>query len=488
MTNTNLWTYTFLLSVGASLLFLKTDLFAQKVTKKAGSLFASEELTIESEILDEPREVKVSLPRGYETSKIGYPLLVTLDGEYSFEYTTGVANFLEGSAAIPPMIVVAVSNTDRERDFTPEGLRISRRDPAGDRFLDFLERELLPTISSSYRVDGPKVLAGHSSGGIIASYALATRPELFQAVLALDTPFQLDSYWLHTKLMERAQADNNLPIRMIVTESRFKYEKHWQELVDAAPKKSILARLSIEDETHQSMTFQGLYRGLKTLFAEYRTATDVGTSDEEVNSTFQRLSELYGGPVHPPRYTYMRAIEDCLLQVKNDDADKLLQQMVNNYGESSLSKQFADRIRKSRDAKPLEETVEDLVNSAKATAEEIEPYVGKWKGTRQSVGGAPTELTFDIRVKEGKAIGEIIQTRPDGKEDVQELVVLRVKGDVLELGYMNRMNPRGVLLNSMKLDKDDENLLVGQMTLAGMKFELPDGRKLPRIDVRVERE
>ena len=469
-------------------LILNQSLFAQELTKKSQQHLQSDVLTIKSDVLGESREVKISLPRGYQSSKLGYPLLVTLDGEFSFEYSVSVANYLERNTAVPPMVIVSIINTDRERDFTPKGLNISRPNASGDRFLDFIEQELMPIISSRYRLDGPKVLVGHSSGGIIASYALATRPKLFQAAIALDTPFHLDGYWLHTRLIERVQADEDLPIRLVVAESRFKYENHWQELRDIAPKNSILARLEIEDETHQSMPFQGLYKGLKTLFYEYHKAALSSTSSESVISTFKRLSEFYGAPIHPPRATYIRAIEDSLLQTKHEDADVLLQQLIKAYGTSNISNQLADRIAKSRDAKPIEETVEDLVRSEKASEKQISPYVGRWKGTQTSVGGSPSKLEFDIKIKDGKAVGRVIQKRPNGREDAQDLVVIRLKGETLELGYMNRMNPRGVLLNSLKLDKENKNLLVGQMTLAGMRFEFPNGRKIPQINIRVERD
>ena len=47
-----------------------------------------------------------------------------------------------------------------------------------DRFLDFIERELLPAVDGRFRTAAPRVLVGHSSGGILATYAAATRRTL----------------------------------------------------------------------------------------------------------------------------------------------------------------------------------------------------------------------------------------------------------------------------------------------------------------------
>ncbi|TFH66787.1 MAG: alpha/beta hydrolase [Gemmatimonadales bacterium] len=89
------------------------------------------------------------------------------------------------------MIVVAIPNTgDRTRDLTPA----SETEHAGtgfptaggaDRFLGFLADELIPHIDSTYRTETFRVLVGHSIGGLFATHALLTRPDLFRGYVAI---------------------------------------------------------------------------------------------------------------------------------------------------------------------------------------------------------------------------------------------------------------------------------------------------------------
>lgn len=54
-----------------------------------------------------------------------------------------------------------------------------------DRFLDFLEKELIPHIDRNYRTYPHRIIAGWSFGGLLATHALIHRPEIFDAYLAI---------------------------------------------------------------------------------------------------------------------------------------------------------------------------------------------------------------------------------------------------------------------------------------------------------------
>jgi predicted alpha/beta superfamily hydrolase len=55
---------------------------------------------------------------------------------------------------------------------------------AGDRFLDFLEHDIIPLVERDYRTTGRRLIAGHSRGGLLVVYALMARPALFAGFLA----------------------------------------------------------------------------------------------------------------------------------------------------------------------------------------------------------------------------------------------------------------------------------------------------------------
>jgi len=90
------------------------------------------------------------------------------------------------------MIVVAIVNVDRGRDFTP--IYAKRTDDSPDsnkvvpsegagKFLRYIADEVLPYIDTHYRVQPYRILAGHSLGGLFALYAKETRLNLFPATI-----------------------------------------------------------------------------------------------------------------------------------------------------------------------------------------------------------------------------------------------------------------------------------------------------------------
>ena len=77
---------------------------------------------VKSSKLNEDRVIYVATPDGYRGGTGRYSVLVLLDGEDKAQLNLAIANvaFLANRGAIPPMIVVGVTNgSDRTRDLTP---------------------------------------------------------------------------------------------------------------------------------------------------------------------------------------------------------------------------------------------------------------------------------------------------------------------------------------------------------------------------------
>jgi len=158
----------FLLLIG----FLKSGIgYSQDVNVKIGI-----KDSVQSKILNENRQLIVSLPKDYEVSTETYPVLFLLDGTEN--------NLIDARLVIYnlrlKMIIVAISNTDRDRDMMP----ISRpsyevKNPKAENFISFLETELLPHIDENYRTNGQKTIRGRSLSGLFVMYAFLSKPELF---------------------------------------------------------------------------------------------------------------------------------------------------------------------------------------------------------------------------------------------------------------------------------------------------------------------
>ena len=124
-------------------------------------------------MLAEDRDILIYLPQDYDQSEERYPVLYLLDGEWHFVHTSGIVQFLARPRVekTPKMMVVAVVNTSRGRDFSPStwpGYK-SYTGGAGD-FIEFLKKELIPFVDRNYRTQSTKILAGHSLAGTFSLY------------------------------------------------------------------------------------------------------------------------------------------------------------------------------------------------------------------------------------------------------------------------------------------------------------------------------
>jgi predicted alpha/beta superfamily hydrolase len=173
--------------------------------------------SIWSSELEENRPYLVYTPPSYGDTTITlhrYPVLYVLDGDAHFHSVSGLVQILgtgvNGTFAIPEMIVVAIPNTNRTRDLTPTRATAGfdgEPDPAleesggNEAFFAFLQNELIPHIESRFRTMPYRVFVGHSFGGITTINALYTIPETFNAYVAIDPSL----WWDDEALLRRAK-------------------------------------------------------------------------------------------------------------------------------------------------------------------------------------------------------------------------------------------------------------------------------------------
>jgi uncharacterized protein len=140
-----------------------------------------------SKILNEERKLVIQLPKSYqENNNANYPILYLLDGPSNIAHTASTLAFINSNGLAPESIIVGIANTNRGRDLTPTQVKNENgvSGGGGDKFLDFIETELMPHIESKYRTANYKMIAGHSLGGLLVIHSLQSRPHLFQAHFA----------------------------------------------------------------------------------------------------------------------------------------------------------------------------------------------------------------------------------------------------------------------------------------------------------------
>jgi predicted alpha/beta superfamily hydrolase len=147
---------------------------------------------ISSKILGEERLLQIGLPRNYERSEKRYPVLFRLDGESVFLQTLAAVEqlvYLEEAKGVPEMIVVGIPNTNRGRDMLPAQSKYAPKGADPARFLRFLRTEAIPFVASNYRTTDTRILAGQSTSGFFAWWAMLREPKLFEAVVVISPSF-----------------------------------------------------------------------------------------------------------------------------------------------------------------------------------------------------------------------------------------------------------------------------------------------------------
>jgi hypothetical protein len=162
------------------------------------------QLVLKSSLLSEERRILVRLPRHYDLDTAArYPVLYKFDGDNQLARYDNSVDILASMDVIPDLIIVALPNGRgmRNRDLTPASLHQDGNEKGemgtgemgrGDRFLDFIEEELIPYVEANYRTTQERILAGHSRGALLVLQSLLSKPDLFQARLMFSGPLMRD--------------------------------------------------------------------------------------------------------------------------------------------------------------------------------------------------------------------------------------------------------------------------------------------------------
>lgn len=339
--------------------------------------------SVYSNILNESRKIWVHLPEsaGDGTfSETKYPVLYLLDGDGHFYSVTGIIKQLSttnGNSIVPEMIIIGIPNTDRSRDLTPThvetdfftGDSIQYASGGGDKFLDFMEDELMPYIERTYPVTTYKTFVGHSFGGLSVINALITRPQLFNNYVAIDPSLWWDDQILLSKA-DSVLAENKFDGKALyvgvantMNEKMTINEVRSDTAISSAHIRSILQFVNstetkndngllfkwkyYENDSHGSVPLITEYDALRFLFPWYElkgldkffdptSTTSVDDLINLIDSHYMNVSTNFGYEVLPPEsfinqlgYAFMNSPDT------HAKANALLSMNVQNYPNSS---------------------------------------------------------------------------------------------------------------------------------------------------------
>lgn len=354
---------------------------------------------LHSEVLGEDREIWVSVPEKAESNpELKFPVVYVLDGESYFHSFSGTLRHLSetnGNLVIPDMILVAITNTNRNRDFTPTVDSTAGVGQTGgaSNFQVFLEKELIPFVEAEFPTASHRVLVGHSLGGLFAMHVFLKAPELFKNYIVLDPAMWWDDSQL---LKETPQLVDEMPqhsngIFLAIAHSLPKGMSTEMALFDttyvSAGYRSIVElNLALQmghdafrrkskyypGESHGSIPLLGFYDGLRFLFDFYKRPSFTLITDDSpqvLESHYQRVSAKMGYEIPPPERTCVGLAWRCRALEHNLPRTKAFLEIAERYHPESIGLwyEWADYFQELGDepnAKAALAKARDLENQA----------------------------------------------------------------------------------------------------------------------------
>ncbi|MFK5856087.1 MAG: alpha/beta hydrolase-fold protein [Bacteroidota bacterium] len=142
------------------------------------------EKTIFSQILGDSVEIEITLPKSLKMGNGSeYPVIYLLDKQLikNYEYNLQTIEYLTSLQNIPEAIIIGIPFTRKNR-----GAWTNPNATGGkaDDFIAFIADELDSILKVNYPISNFNMLIGHSRTAIFSSYALSSRYDFFNAVIA----------------------------------------------------------------------------------------------------------------------------------------------------------------------------------------------------------------------------------------------------------------------------------------------------------------
>ena len=325
---------------------------------------------IQSKILNEQREVWVYVPSSASDtvySKQRYPVVYLLDGELFFSSVVGMIQQLSKAYVCPEMIVVGIPNTDRMRDLSPTHMDSSqfldyvmhfemcKNSGGGEKFISFIEKELMTYIDSLYPTAPYRILIGHSMGGLTVMNTFIHHTNLFKAYVAIDPTMS----WGNQKLLEEAKKElaintyagvslflgiantMNAGIDTInVKKDTTKSTEHIRSVFDLRNYLNNNKQNQLEyaykyysNDEHNSVSLIALYDSFRFIFNYYHLSLFYNDY-RNIENLYENVSQHFGYEVKPPENMVNDLAYTYLFFKRYDESFYLFKLNVFNYPNS----------------------------------------------------------------------------------------------------------------------------------------------------------
>ena len=294
--------------------------------------------SIKSQAVAEDRTILVRVPVNYERSHTRYPVIYMLDAHPPYNaMMSGLVEQQVWGDVMSDAIVVGIQNTNRTRDMTPTPGE--RADGGGaEKFLRFIETEVIPFVEKNYRTEPYRIIAGHSLAGLFVIYTLTERPDLFNGYIAASPHLLWDKNYQVKRAEEsfKKHSDWNKTLFVALGDEPEYMDSYnaFQQLL----KKSKLKNLDYEfrlfkGENHGSVVLPAYYAGLRKIYAGWTPPANAAVADFE--NHYRNLSKRYGYTILVPEAVMNRIGYLLLRDGKNVEALEAFKKNVASYPQSA---------------------------------------------------------------------------------------------------------------------------------------------------------
>lgn len=229
---------------------------------------------IQSEKLGSNRQIKVQLPRNYDSNtEKTYPILVVLDGDYLFEPIAGMTDYYSFWEEMPEVIVVGVNQAETRDDDTLYDEINALPSETGIAFFEFLGLELMPWLDNKYRTNSFRLAVGHDLTANFINFYLLKETALFQGYISLSPDVSPE---MDTRLVERLGKTRQKIFYYLATGTEdIKVLREGTEVLDSQLKLVSNDNLAyyydnFEGATHYSLVGRAIPNALENIFSIYK--------------------------------------------------------------------------------------------------------------------------------------------------------------------------------------------------------------------------
>lgn len=344
------------------LLHYSTSISAYDDTRKElGNLVLGQQYEFYSNLLDEPQKYTVVLPAGYtENPSQHYPVVYVLDG---FESQTQLAatamriNYETGPFSAPEAVIIGLPSNNRNRDYTPIASNIDFNGKpqewlseagGGQKYQAFLKNEFFDHIAANYRVNGHKIVIGHSFGGLLALSNLLSGEPLFQSYLVVDPSLWFGGEYLLNEVKKTESLPSGFAGNLYIATALYgdkdnriqkTGELFFSNLLTHRLNNVYLKHEVFPEENHSSLVLQAFHNGIRYIFEGYKPPAfdDIAQDPEILIQHYEAFSERFGVTYPPEAWVVDASAGIALDKEWNNNVFKLLNLNAKHYPKRILS-------------------------------------------------------------------------------------------------------------------------------------------------------